>query len=153
MTEPCANFVKSATTTPMFKHISLFIGSLALATGIWACSDDNGGSGQQTPASIAASPEALTFGAEGGTASFSVKAGGEWDAATSDAWIKLAKSGTLSTNGTVEVTADANSSRTARTASITLLSGTARAKVTVTQDGQPRYRSAGRLRTGMARRI
>ncbi len=120
----------------MFKHISILIGSLALATGIWACSDDNGGSGQQTPASIAASPEALTFGAEGGTASFSVKAGGEWDAATSDAWIKLAKSGTLSTNGTVEVTADANSSRTARTAYITLLSGTARAKVTVTQDGK-----------------
>lgn len=120
----------------MFRHISLFISALTISSALWACSDNNSKTDEPVPSAISVTPEELSFTAQGGTAAITVKAGSEWDAVTSDQWIKLVKSGTLTSGGTVEVTADANSARTPRTATISLLSGSARAKVTVTQEGK-----------------
>ena len=108
------------------------ISFLLLATGLIACGSSDS-KNDDVPSSITASVTALTFDADGGTETIAVKAGGEWDAICAESWVKVSKTGTLSTTGSISVTVDANTARKVRTAAITLLSGTSRASVTVTQ--------------------
>ncbi len=106
-----------------------------LMAGAVACSGGSD-SPEPAPSAVAASVETIDFDTEGGTKTFTVTANGEWDAATTDAWLRLAKTGTTSTSGSVELTAAANPDRKERTGSITLMSGSARATVSVTQAGK-----------------
>lgn len=119
----------------MVKEISMFFTAAMLALSLAACSGSDSGK-EDTPSDIKASVGTLSFDAAGGTQSFTVTASGEWDAVCSESWVKLTKTGTLSNNGTVDVTAEANKNRDARSAEITLISGSARAKVAVEQNGK-----------------
>ena len=119
----------------MFKTISTFLFAGATAFTLVACSDSD--KKEETPAKVAVSVENLSFDADGGTQQFTVTTTGEWDAVCTEQWIKLAKSGTLTTNGTVDVTVESNRDRSARTATVTLISGAARGHVTVQQAGKP----------------
>ena len=119
----------------MVKEISMFFTVAMLALSLASCSGSDSGK-EDTPSDIKASVGTLSFDAAGGTQSFTVTASGEWDAVCSESWVKLAKTGTLSNNGTVDVTAEANKNRDARSAEITLISGSARAKVAVEQNGK-----------------
>lgn len=98
--------------------------------------DGDGGKGEDSPAAITPSVESIAFDAEGGAKSFAVTSGGEWDASVSESWLKLVKTGTLSTSGTVEVTAEPNNSRQERNTKIILMSGSARNHIEVTQVGK-----------------
>lgn len=100
-----------------------------------ACSGNDGGT-PTPPDSITASPTTLAFEAEGGTAAVSVSATGEWDAVTTESWLRISKDGSLSTTGRVEITAAENTGREERTAVVTLMSGAARAAVEVTQSAR-----------------
>lgn len=119
----------------MVKEISMFFTAAMFALSLAACSGSDSGK-EDTPSDIKASVGTLSFDAPGGTQSFTVTASGEWDAVCSESWVKLTKTGTLSNNGTVDVTAEANKNRDARSAEITLISGSARAKVAVEQNGK-----------------
>lgn len=119
----------------MVKEISMFFTVAMLALSLASCSGSDSGK-EDTPSDIKANVGTLSFDAAGGTQSFTVTASGEWDAVCSESWVKLAKTGTLSNNGTVDVTAEANKNRDARSAEITLISGSARAKVAVEQNGK-----------------
>lgn len=95
-----------------------------------------GSSSSDTPdikSEISANPQSINFAAEGGEESFTVTATGEWDANCSESWVKLQKSGTINTSGSVSVTAAPNNDREERTASVNLMCGTARASVSITQ--------------------
>ena len=97
--------------------------------------DDNGGN--SVPAGpITLSAESFDFSSEGGDASVSFTAPGEWDAVASEAWIRLTKSNTLSKEGKVDIKIEPNSARDDRTGMITVLSGSARAQVKITQKGK-----------------
>ena len=92
--------------------------------------DDNGGN--SVPAGpITLSAESFDFSSEGGDASVSFTAPGEWDAVASEAWIRLTKSNTLSKEGKVDIKIEPNSARDDRTGMITVLSGSARAQVKI----------------------
>ncbi len=117
----------------MLKRSIYFIFSLILT--ITACSD-SGSDNPDTPSSVETSVKSFSFNADGGTGSFTVSTSGEWDASSSETWLSLEKSGSLTTSGTVTLTAMPNTSRAERTATVTVMSGTARAKVEVTQAGK-----------------
>ncbi len=108
----------------------------ALVLCLAACSGSDGGSTPKSPDNITASPATLAFSAEGGSDVVSVTATDEWDAVTSETWLSLAKEGTLTTEGKVTVTAAPNSTRSARTATLTLMSGKARSTVEISQAGK-----------------
>lgn len=120
------------------KYISVFIASLIFPLLMISCGggdDDNGGN--SVPAGpITLSAESFDFSSEGGDASVSFTAPGEWDAVASEAWIRLTKSNTLSKEGKVDIKIEPNSARDDRTGMITLLSGSARAQVKITQKGK-----------------
>lgn len=126
--------------TMIFSKLTLYVSALAIMFGATACGGDDDGSGNGTPSqpagSVSVPVQALEFEAEGGTASFTVSAPGEWDAAADQAWVSLRKEGTLGKQGSVSVTVAANSSRSARSASIVVMCGSDRAYVTVNQQGQ-----------------
>ncbi|MCM1067790.1 MAG: family 16 glycosylhydrolase [Muribaculaceae bacterium] len=119
----------------MLKRSITLLYSTILSLAMAGCSDSDGGS-SDTPSSASASVEAISFEADGGTQHFTVSTSGEWDAVCSESWISLVKSGTLTTSGSVEVSAAANASRTARSATVTVMAGTARAKVEISQAGK-----------------
>ncbi len=112
-----------------------FLAITALTLAAAACGSGSNNS-PATPDAISASVESLTFDSSADTKSFTVTAVSEWDAVTSEDWIKLAKTGTTSKTGTVEVTVSDNFSRTERTGSITIKSGSARTNVSVSQAGR-----------------
>lgn len=109
--------------------------TLGLLTAACGGDDDNGGGEPAVPVSVSAS--ALEFDADGGSADVTVKSPGEWDAVTSQSWIGLAKEGQLHGEGRIVISAQANTSREARTGTVTVMSGASRATVTVTQSGRP----------------
>lgn len=119
----------------MLKHIFAYILALLFPLALVSCGgdSDNGGG---TPSMAQASPESLSFDATGGSKTFTVTTGSEWDAVCTDSWVSLSKSGVLTTKGNVEVTAAPNSSRNSRSTIVTVISGTARANVTISQEGK-----------------
>ncbi len=121
----------------MVKYFLNLINTIFIAAAMASCGGDgDGGKGEDSPAAITPSVESIAFDAEGGAKSFTVTSGGEWDASVSESWLKLVKTGTLSTSGAVEVTAEPNNSRQERNTKIILMSGSARNHVEVTQAGK-----------------
>ena len=119
----------------MYRYFKSILFLLAFTPALYACGGD-GDKEENTPSSIKTSVESISFDAAGGSNSFTVSTTGEWDAICQDSWVSIVKEGTLTTSGTVTVTAAANTSRNERTANITLLSGAARAYVKITQAGK-----------------
>lgn len=120
----------------MNSYLRTLLYSAALTASLTACGGGDDDKGKNEPSSIKPSVEALSFDAAGGTKSFTVTTTSEWDAVCTESWVKLAKTGTLSTSGSVDVTVEQNNSRSERSASLTLMSGTARAYVTIDQAGR-----------------
>lgn len=115
-----------------FFHI---LSGFVLCAAISAC----GGNGDEPAPStdnIAAEKTEFTVAAEGGSFAFTVTASREWDAVAQSSWMSVDKTGSAGTSGSVTVTVAENTSRDSRTGSILLMSGRARATVTVSQDGR-----------------
>lgn len=119
----------------MLKHTFSYLLAIIILLGLTSCGGDSDNGGD-TPSIVGVSPENLAFDATGGSKTFTVTTGSEWDAICTDTWVTLAKSGTLTTSGTVEVTIAPNSTRRERTSTVTVLSGSARATVTITQEAK-----------------
>lgn len=102
--------------------------------GLSACGGDDAPG--DTPSSLTVSAESLVFDADGGEKSFTVETSGEWDAVVQAAWIKLEKTGTLTTSGSVNVIVEPNGDRKERSAIINVMSGAKWQDVTVVQEGK-----------------
>lgn len=73
----------------------------------------------QEGASIAATPQSLEFTVDGGSKPLSIASNTGWNVITPDAWISLSQS-SGSGDGSIQVTASANTSKSARTGSVVL---------------------------------
>ena len=112
----------------------IYLLSLLLpAMSMMAC----GGSDDEpvtTSISITASPDNIAAPAAGGSYTINVTTTGkEWGTYASDEWIKVTPNGTTSPSGSVSVTVAENPYTEARTGTITLMSGSARQTVSVSQ--------------------
>lgn len=116
----------------------MILKSLALALCLIpaGCGDDDNKGGGEPAAPLSVSQTELTFGSEGGDAAVTLTAPGEWDAVTDADWVTLTKTGQLERDGRVDITVTENTSREARSASVTVMSGTSRAYITVSQTGR-----------------
>ncbi|MDE6206765.1 MAG: family 16 glycosylhydrolase [Muribaculaceae bacterium] len=120
----------------MKTKLLLLANLLFVALGVCACGGDND---EPAPAAVAitVSSESLTFEAAGGDAGIEVSTTGrEWDAAASDSWLTIRKSGTASAKGSVTVTVAANTTHKERTASVKVVSGTTAKEISVKQAGK-----------------
>lgn len=121
------------------RYLSNVIAALAIAScAVCAAScggDDNGGSDTPT-GRITLSSDSYSFGSDGGEATLNITAPGEWDAVTTDSWIRLTKSNQLLTEGKVSISVESNSSREARTGKVTVLSSGGSATVSINQAGR-----------------
>ncbi len=107
-----------------------------LLLSITAC-----GNSEDTPTvdnipDISLSVETMEVSASGGEAIIGITAPSEWDATPSDSWIKVSKSGTLSSKGEIRVEVESNSSRFSRSGSVLVQSKTKRAEVKISQEGK-----------------
>ena len=106
---------------------------LSLAVAFSGC----GGSGDDpTPAEVVltVSPESISAPAEGGTFNVSVSTTGtEWGVAMGEDFFTVKAQNTAAQAGTLTITVPANPVAETRTGAVTVMSGTARKTVTVTQ--------------------
>ncbi len=107
----------------------LFFFSTVLA----ACSDNGDKKSDEPSGSLTLSTEILNFDSDGGSASVTVEASREWDASCDAAWVKISKSGTLDRSGRIDVTVQENTTTSPRNARLTILSGSVRANVSISQ--------------------
>ena len=106
---------------------------LSLAVALWGCGggDDDP---QSPPVSITVSPETVNAPAEGGTYTVSVTTtGNEWGVAMGENFFTVKSQNTAAQAGTLTITVPANPVAETRTGAVTIMSGTARKTVTVTQ--------------------
>ena len=115
----------------------LCMAMLLMATMLVACGGDDasdgggGGSGSSTTITVSQSDIAVT--ATGGTFTVNVTCTGrEWSAYSDNEWLKVTVEGSTSQTGSITLTASANKGA-ARTAIVTVKSGTARKMITVKQ--------------------
>ena len=106
---------------------------LSLAVALTGC----GGSGDEpTPAAItiSVSPESVSAPAEGGTYTINVTTTGkEWGTAITDNFFTVKTQNTAAQTGTITITVPANPVAETRTGAVTVMSGSARKTVNVTQ--------------------
>jgi len=106
---------------------------LSLAVALWGCGggDDDP---QPAPVSITVSPETIDAPAEGGTYTVNVTTTGkEWGVAMGEDFFTVKTQNTAAQSGTLTITVPANPVAETRTGAVTVMSGTARKTVTVTQ--------------------
>ena len=106
---------------------------LSLDVDLWGCGggDDDP---QSPPVSITVSPETLNAPAEGGTYTVNVTTtGNEWGVAMGENFFTVKSQNTAAQAGTLTITVPANPVAETRTGAVTVMSGTARKTVTVTQ--------------------
>ena len=106
---------------------------LTLAVALWGC---GGSSDDPEPAqvSVTVSPESISVPADGGVYTVNVTTTGkEWGAYTEADFITLTTQNTTSQAGSISVTVPANPYIEARSGSVTIMSGTARKTITVSQ--------------------
>lgn len=118
----------------MTKKISI-ISYLLLFSFLTACGgDDSGndipGSGQDA---ISVSRTSLEFDVEAGEQSVSLTANHEWAASVSDKWISVSPNNSTQQNATITVKVTRNETGRNREAMVTLMAGTAREYIKVTQ--------------------
>ena len=106
---------------------------LSLAVALWGCGGGDDDS-QSAPVSITVSPETIDAPAEGGTYTVNVTTtGSEWGVAMGENFFTVKSQNTAAQAGTLTITVPANPVAEARTGAVTVMSGTARKTVTVTQ--------------------
>lgn len=117
------------------KKLFLFFNILFLAISLSSCGGED--EPQIEDNTTTATPDKLSFTATGGRLTVDIKTNArEWDATADASWIKLDKAGTAGKTGTIGVTAEANTSVKERSATVTVMAGSARVKIPVTQAGK-----------------
>ena len=118
--------------------MNIFAIALAGIISLSACgggSDDNGGSIIEE-LKLSASPESMSFKAEGGDNTINVGSSREWScfASNGESWITLSQTSGGSGNASVKVTIAKNETYEPRTGEITVKAGSERKYVKVTQE-------------------
>ncbi len=107
---------------------------LSLAVALWGCggSDDDD---PQPAVSITVSQESISIPDAGGTYTISVTTTGkEWNAYADQDFITVDAKNTVAQSGTLTVTVPANPTTSARTGTVTIMSGIARKAISVSQE-------------------
>ena len=113
----------------------IYLLSLLLSTvSLMACGGSDDNDEPTTNISITASPETLSAPTEGGTFTINVTTTGkEWGAYCDQEWAKVTANGSTQQSGIISVTVSENPDTEQRSATITVMSGTARKYITLTQ--------------------
>ena len=117
----------------MVKKMFLFSSILSLAVAFTGCGGDDDDSAASDVA-ITASVENISAPAEGGTYTVQVSTTGkEWGTYVDQKFVTVQAQGTASQQGTLTITVEANPYTEVRTANVSLMSGSARKTVVVSQ--------------------
>ena len=109
---------------------------LSLAVALWGCGGSDNDDPQPT-VSITVSQESISVPDAGGTYTVSVSTTGtEWNAYADKEFISVDAKNTVAQSGTLTVTVPANPTTSARTGTVTVMSGTARKAISVSQAGK-----------------
>ncbi len=107
---------------------------LTLAVALSGCGGSNDDTLQPAAVTITVSPETITTGADGGNYTVSVTTTGkEWGAYTDADFITVATKNTTASTGSLTVTVPANPTTEVRSGAVTIMSGSVRKTVNVTQ--------------------
>jgi beta-glucanase (GH16 family) len=107
---------------------------LTLAVALWGCGGSDNDDPQPTT-SITLSQESISVPVAGGTYTVSVTTTGkEWNAYADQDFISVDAKNTVAQSGTLTVTVPANPTTSARTGTVTVMSGVARKAISVTQE-------------------
>ena len=104
-----------------------------------SCGSSNDASGMIAP-TVNVSPTQVSATYEGVVTKLSITSDQEWTAFSGDAckeWVSCKTSGSIGTQGTVEVTVKANTSNQSREGEIIVKSGITRISIPVSQDAKP----------------
>ena len=121
------------------KLMNILAIALASVLGLCACgggSDDNGNDVVEQ-FNLTASPETLSFKADGGEATITLSASREWSAfaTNNESWISVSPASGASGSASVKVTVQSNATYDAREGEVTIKAGSERRYVKVTQEG------------------
>ena len=109
---------------------------LTLAVALWGCGGSDSDDIQPATASIAVSQTSISVPAAGGTYTISVATTGkEWGAYADKDFFSIDAKNMAAQSGTLTVTVPANPMNSARTGTITIMSGSARQTISVSQEG------------------
>ena len=120
--------------------LNTFLFSLAVA--LWGCGGSDNDDPQPAAVSITLSQTNITAPAEGGRYTINVTTTGkEWGAYADQEFITVETKNTVAQTGTMTVTVPANPTTSARTGTVTVMSGVARQTISVTQSAaeKPAY--------------
>ena len=115
---------------------------LSLAVALWGCGGSDNDDPQPATASITLSQTSIAVPVEGGRYTINVSTTGkEWDAYADQEFITVDAKNTVAQTGTLTVTVPANPTTSARTGTVTVMSGIARQSISVTQSAaeKPAY--------------
>jgi hypothetical protein len=115
--------------------INVLMGCLLLLSACGGGSDSS--DSPSVVSSVTVSPTEISVDYDAASRSIAVTAPGEWTAYSNESWITCSPSGSVQTTGTLTVSIAANSTRQARTGSVTVKSGTSRATIAVSQQAKP----------------
>ena len=108
---------------------------LTLAVALWGCGGSDNDDLPPVSVSITVSQASINAPAEGGTYTVNVTTTGkEWGAYTDKDFIKLDMKNSAAQSGTLTVTVPANPNTSARTGTVTVMSGSARQTISVSQE-------------------
>ncbi len=108
---------------------------LTLAVALWGCGGSDSDDLPPVSVSITVSQASINAPAEGGTYIISVTTTGkEWGAYADKDFIKLDMKNSAAQSGTLTVTVPANPNTSARTGTVTVMSGSARQTISVSQE-------------------
>ena len=107
---------------------------LSLAVALWGCGGSDNDDPQPTT-TITVSQESISVPDAGGIYTISVTTTGkEWNAYANQDFITVEAKNTVAQSGTLTVTVPANPTTSARTGTVTVMSGAARKAITVSQE-------------------
>lgn len=109
-----------------------FISGILFAFTLIACGGSNGNDITNVD-EITCTPDSISIDGAGGSASVTVNATHEWGTIISDSWIKVSKTSAGSGQTISSISADVNPTTQVRKGTITLMAGTARKIINVTQ--------------------
>ena len=115
---------------------------LSLAVALWGCGGSDNEDPEPAAVSITLSQTNIAVPVEGGRYTINVSTTGkEWDAYADQEFITVDAKNTVAQTGTLTVTVPANPTTSARTGTVTVMSGIARQTISVTQSAaeKPAY--------------
>jgi len=108
---------------------------LSLTVALWGCGGDGKDEPQPSKVSITVSQENINVPADGGSYTISVTTTGkEWGAYVDQDFVTIDARNTTSQSGTITVTVPANPMTETRAAAVTVMSGSARKSISLTQE-------------------